>query len=401
MVKARPVGEDIADIDPLDSEVSGAGATGTTTMARRRLRWPSRWRLALGLSPTPGPGLVLVLLGMAIGPRGLGLLTQSALGSLDPAVSVAIAALGVFVGLDIRVRGPREDRLLAAASLEAATTILLVAAGMLIIYPPSSFFPPGFPPSPGLLAVSLGICAAASSMPVASSMQAGRSVAQRIGDLDDVLPIVLGMFVLAWARQGTPATLVAVVAQAIAIALMVALAAWLLVRQTSSESEQRVFAMGALLLLGGAAAHLSLSALTLGLVAGAFWNAAGTPALDALTRDMRYLQHPLMALLLIVAGSRVRLSADLASFAIAYVVLRTAGKLAGGWLATVVVARELPRDLGFSFTSPGIVGIAFALNMLQARGELDAATTAFTIVVAGSLGSELFSLSTSRRERSA
>ena len=38
--------------------------------------------------------------------------------------------------------------------------------------------------------------------------------------------------------------------------------------QTPSESEQRVFAIGALLLLGGAAAHLSLSALFIGLLAG-------------------------------------------------------------------------------------------------------------------------------------
>ena len=85
---------------------------------------------------------------------------------------------------------------------------------------------------------------------------------------------------------------------------MIAVAAWLLVAQTSSDSEQRVFAIGALLLLGGTAAHLSLSALFVGFLAGVFWKATGRPALETLARDMRYLQHPLTVLLLIVAGSR-------------------------------------------------------------------------------------------------
>jgi hypothetical protein len=186
--------------------------------------------------------------------------------------------------------------------------------------------------------------------------------------------------------------------QAVVIALMIALAARLLVAQTSSDSEQRVFAIGALLLLGGTAAHMSLSALFVGFLAGVFWNARGSPALDALARGMRYLQHPLTVLLLIVAGSRVTFSAGVAGLVLAYVVLRTAAKLVGGWLAAAAVARELPRDVGLHLTSPGIVGIAFALNTLQARSDLGIASTVFTIVVAGSLASDVLSLLASRRE---
>ena len=44
---------------------------------------------------------------------------------------------------------------------------------------------------------------------------------------------------------------------------------------------------------------------------------------------MRYLQHPLTVLLLIVAGSRVTFSADVAGLVLAYVVLRTGGE--AGW----------------------------------------------------------------------
>jgi len=354
---------------------------------------PSRRRLALGLSPTPSPGLILLLFGMAIGPLGTGLLSEPVLAALDPAVSVALAALGVFVGLDLKIRRPREGRLLAAASLEAGATMVLVAGGVLLVH---SLSPSSSPGSPWLFALLLGLCASSSSTPAETSAESHQSAALRIGDLDDVLPIVLGALALAWAREGTPEGSW-VFSQAAVIALMIALAGWLLVVQTSSDSEQRVFAIGALLLLGGTAAHLSLSALFVGFLAGVFWNAAGSPALDALTRDMRYLQHPLTVLLLIVAGARAMFSANMAWLVIAYVVLRTAAKLVGGWLAARAVAPELPRDVGFHLTSSGIVGIAFALNVLQARGDLAIASTVFTIVVAGSLASDLLAL-LARRE---
>ena len=324
---------------------------------------------------------------------GIGLLSEPVLAALDPAVSVALAALGVFVGLDLKIRRPREGRLLAAASLEAGVTILVVAGGILLVYWQSPFSSLG---NPWLLVVLLGLCASSSSTPAETS-EVRQSAALRIGDLDDVLPIVLGALALAWARERTPESSL-VFMQAAAIALMIAVAAWLLVSQTSSDSEQRVFAIGALLLLGGTTAHLSLSALFVGFLAGVFWNAAGPPALDALARDMRYLQHPLTVLLLIVAGSRVMLSADVAGLVLAYVVLRTAAKLVGGWLAARAVAPELPRDVGFHLTSSGIVGIAFALNVLQTHGDLEIASTVFTIVVAGSLASDLLALLASRRE---
>jgi hypothetical protein len=48
------------------------------------------------------------------------------------------------------------------------------------------------------------------------------------------------------------------------VAIIVAFASWLLVGQTDAEREPQVFVVGALLLVGGAAAYLSLSALFAG-----------------------------------------------------------------------------------------------------------------------------------------
>ena len=370
--------------EPLDARLGGLSGN----RARTPHRWTARMRLALGLSPTPRPGLVLIPLGMALGPQGLGVLSDSVLTIVDPAVSVALAALGAFVGMNLEFRRPRGGLLLFAASLEGVVTLLMVAAGILTIHTLS----PETATTPWLLAIMLGICAAPSSTADGARSNPRLKRAGRIGDLDDVLPIVAGLVALAAAREGSPMAIARLSGQTLLVALTIAAAGWLLVSRTSSVTEERVFAIGALLLLGGAAAYLSLSALFAGFVAGLFWHAAGNEARDRITHDLGYLQHPLIALLLVVAGARVRLSADMAGLVAVYLVCRIAGKLLGGWIASLTSGRDVPRDLGLLLMSPGVVGIAFALNVVQARGDVDNTTALFAIVIAGSLASDLISL---------
>lgn len=350
---------------------------------RPRRRWPAR-RLALGLSPTPRSGLLLLLAGMALGPHGLRVLSAPVLGSLDPVVSVALIALGVLVGLDVKARPSAEGRLLALASLNGAITILFVALGMTLVGAWSSMAEE----RPWLLALMLGICAAPSSTP-ADDAEVDHPLTTRVGDLDDVLPIVLSVLAIVWVPHETPASFAWLPAQGALLAVAIAFAARLLITQTSSENEQRVFVIGALLLLGGAAAQLSLSALFVGFVAGVCWSGMGGPAREYVARDVRDLQHPLTVLLLVVAGARLELSRDILSIAVAYAVLRTVGKLTGGWIAANV-ARELPSRVGLALGAPGVVGIAIAFNVLQSRGE--AGAPLFAIVIPGLLGAELLSL---------
>jgi uncharacterized membrane protein YhaH (DUF805 family) len=364
-------------------------------------RWPSR-RLALGLSPMPRPGLVLLLVGTAFGPHGLRVLSESALASLDPAVSVALAALGVLVGLGIAVRRPHDGRTFGAAAVETVATLVLVAVALRMSGRWS------FSPAPisWLLAVMVAVCAVPSSTAADAPDMTGDPFTARIADIDDVAPIVIGLLAVAWTRPGTPIVLAWFVVRAGVVAIAIALAGWLLISQTSSESEQRVFAIGALLLLGGAAAHLEVSALFAGVLAGICWNAAGGAARDQIGRDMRYLQHPLVVLLLVVAGARLEIPVGLVGLIIGCAVVRLAGKRLGGWIAGRAASRRAvdlasSPDPGFSLSSPGVVGIAIALNVLQAGGGSPASTTLFAIVVAGSLASELLSLVISRREAGA
>ena len=361
-------------------------AENATTDVRRG--WMARRRLALGLSLMPGPGLALLLLGLALGPYGLGLLTESVLASFDPAISVALAALGVFVGLDVAVRSPHDRRAFAASIVLVVTTMSIVAGSVAVV----DRWPSGAAPGDWFLAALLGLCAASSSAAADVGGDARDAFVVRIGNLSDFLLILLSMAALAVTHQQPAAASALLVAKSALIAMTIAFAALLLVTQTTSDSEQRVFAFGALLLLGGLAAHLSLSALFTGLTAGMFWRAAGPPAADAIARDVRYLQDPLIVLLLVVAGARTPLSYGVAVLVGVYIIFRLVGRLIAAWLVAKTVIRETRVNLRSYLVAPGAVGIAIVLNVLQANPDLDAARTAFTVVILGSVISELQAL---------
>jgi hypothetical protein len=177
------------------------------------------------------------------------------------------------------------------------------------------------------------------------------------------------------------------VAQACGVTLALAAAAWLLLTRASSETEERVFAVSALLLVGGGAAALSLSALFGGLVAGVFWRYAGGRPRKTISRDVLFVQHPLLVLVLLVAGAHADLSPATLALGAGYVVLRVAGQLSAGTVARRVVGVHAPRDLGLHLLPPGVFGVGFALNAVSVVGA-DASMLLAT-VVAGTIGSEL------------
>jgi hypothetical protein len=327
----------------------------------------------------------VLIVGLAIGPQGINLLSTSMLSYLDPAVSAALAALGVLIGLGFDVRRAGEIRLLSAATVEAALVMVLVGAGVAL----TQFAQPMLNVPIWLMALILGICASASSTVPAANSSSADSVATRIGDLDDVLPIVLGGIVLAAIRETSPGGIGWITLQCIGLAMAVAYGGWLLVAQSSSESEQRVFTIGAVLLLGGIAEFLSISALWMGLVAGIVWNVAGGNARERIGAEIRYMQHPLVVLLLLIAGARTRSSGTVAIFVVVYSALRLIGKIAGGRVVARIISSELPARFGLFLISPGVIAVAFALNVQNTittgGGEL------LSVVVGGSIVSELIS----------
>jgi hypothetical protein len=194
----------------------------------------------------------LLLIGICAGPYGLNLLSSSVVLLLDSGVAMALAMLGVFIGLGIDPRRPR------------LTT-------------------------PAALAVLGGVGLAASRDTSANAMA------------------IVGLGI-------------------VAVAVVVALAGWLLVGQADSEREQQVFVIGSLLLLGGGAAYTSLSAVLAGLLAGLAWNVAGDLARARIVQHLDYFRHPLLVVMLLVAGASIDLSFEALAVLVVVAALHVAGR---------------------------------------------------------------------------
>ena len=351
-----------------------------------RLTASLRTRAALGLRPVTAPVMVLVPLGIVLGPTGANVISPGALGHLDVVISVVLATLGVFIGIAAGTQRGAVRRLMAASTVEAMITILAVGGASYVLVSawqiPSTM-------TYAMVALTLGLCASASAAPsVDEGSDAARRVAARVADLDDVLPIVLGGVALSLIGDGDRRVLMDV-GLSIGVGLAIAASGWLLF-ELSEGAERDVFVLGTLALLGGAAAYLETSPLLAGMSAGWLWAQAPGQTERVVVTHLGKVQHPLVVILLITAGASLQPSMAGVWLFAPYVVFRTVGKLAGGWVASRVAPGVAPSDLGAWLLPPGVIGIAFALNVLQVAG-VDALPLVFA-VSAGAVVSELLAV---------
>ena len=305
---------------------------------------------------------------------------------LDPVVPVALAALGVLVGLSVGDRRTDDRRVLAAACLYAALTMLVVSAGIAVVAlaATSSVVRPFW-----TLVVAGGICAASSlTLPTGNPLEP-RTAATRVIELGVLLPIVVGGLVLAWLRAGSFVGAVTLVAQASIVTLALAASAWLVLTRASPETEERVLAVSALSRRRRRGRPFPVRAVRR---TGRWCVLAvcGTaPARDDQSR-CALCAAPLLVLVLLVAGARADLSAASLGLGAAYLALRVVGQLAGGIVARRVAGVNMPRDLGRYLLPPGVFGVAFALNAASVVGA--DASVLLAAVVAGTIGSEFVAL---------
>lgn len=319
---------------------------------------------AFGLRAASAPALAFIAIGVLLGPYGLGVLTPAVLVRLDPVISIALTALGVFVGLGIGSSGLSDPpRVIAAALAEVLLTAAVVGGGLYVLL--SHWMVPL--PYPELLfAGVLGICASASAATRITGTGAAARAA-RIGDLDDVPLVVLGAVAVAIAGSR------AVVGGGlliVAASVLSASAGWMLFERARGEAERGAFVAGTLALLGGVAAYTGMSPLLGGAIAALVWTWSPGGADRVIAAELRKLQHPLVALLLVVAGATVEWHYALLWVAAPLVLLRILGKLA----ASLAVARlaDVPAGLlAAVLLPPGVLGVALALNVQQALGTDD------------------------------
>lgn len=383
-------GRELGGPDPLDRRLGGPALSALDWL--RSLLFT---RSALGLGPSLTPAIIFLPIGAAIGPRGLGLLTPRVLARLDVAVTIALAVLGVFVGVALGRELRSARRLLAAASLESAVTVAVVT-GAVAYFATATGVPLAAPV--GAMALALGLCASASSATSADpDSEAAASVATRVADLDDVLPIVLATLAFALlpsnvARDAWLFSLAPVV-----IGLAVGAIGWLLFDRAESAAERIVFVLGALALAGGAAVYIRVSPLAVGLIAGLVWTLAPGRADRIVQNDLGRVQHPLVVLLLVTAGALWVPSTTAWWLLAPFLLFRLAGKILGASVAATFLDVRA-ADLAAFLMPPGVLAVAFALNFRQMLPEA-AGEVLVSTVAAGTAAFELFALAVVPRWR--
>jgi hypothetical protein len=378
---------DVTAADPLDAQLAPAAR------AVRPARWRRMHRAALGFSATRVPVFVLVGAGVLLGPHGIAILTPPMLDGVQPVMAVVLGALGVLIGIGFDVRSGRDLRLLAAGSLESAVTIAAIAGAVVLAAPPAAAA------NAPLLALALviGACGGSSSShPATFSQSAVSARVTRLTDLDDLIPIGAATIVLALVGAA-PRDAGLLLFKAAAAGVALAFAGRLLVGETESHGEQRVFVIAMLLLIAGSAEYLRVPSLFVGLIAGLVWGATDRAG-DRLASNVRYFQHPILVMLLAVAGARLVPSLLAAWLAAVFVLARIAGKVIGGWIASAAVDRQLPRLVALRTLSPGLVVIALALAAEQVIGGT-AGQLLLAAVVAGAAASDLLSLAVNPEEQ--
>jgi hypothetical protein len=367
-------------LDPIDAGLRASAPPGRLRAVDLLLRT----RAALGLEPLAAPALVFVPLGMALGPHALGIVTPSLIGRMEPVIAVALATLGVFVGmaLDVRTRG--RQRLFLAASVESVITMAVLGATMTFLLQRWAL-----PTDTGLTLVAwmLAVAAAVSAAGVPGDGAAPvERVATSVADLDDAGALVAGAFVTAAIASPSAGETLRIVLFTALVGLLAGIAGWLLFERARSEAERGVFVLGSLALLGGAADYMQCSPLLAGMVAGLSWTLLPGRADRIVRGDVGRFQHPLVLLLLVSAGALIHVTAVAVWLLAPFVVFRLAGKVIGAWAA----ARLLPvtaGDLAAYLVPPGLLGIALAINFLQVSATPTALAVA-TAVALGTLASE-------------
>jgi len=241
------------------------------------------------------------------------------------------------------------------------------------------------------VAAVLGVAASVSSASAPDRLGEGHRLITRIADFDDFLSVMAGaVAVAAVGATGWEHGLIRF-GEVVAVGLLAGVAGWLLFERAHSVAERGVFVIGTLALVGGAAVYVNGSPLLAGMVAGICWKRLPGRADRIVRNDVSRFQHPLVILLLMVAGAMVELT-PLAIWLLApFVVFRLAGKVIGAWAAAWLVPPLRAGDLAAYLLAPGLLGIGLALNFVQVSSTEVAAAVASAVAL-GTLASEVLAL---------
>ena len=329
-----------------------------------------------------------LLVGVLIGPAALDIITADNLEALQLLSEVALGLILFGIGTIFESAGfTRLGRRVAIVTLsEAIGACVLVIAVMLVLGVPAA------------AAVLLGVVAMETAP--ATTLMIVREYDTR-GPLTDTLLALLAMnnllVLLTFGVVAAVLTLTAggigslyasahglawSIGGSIALGVLTGLLLVLWTPRVESASETMTLAIGTVLLTVGAARALGLSPLIAALTVGAvIANVSGHS--EALVEELRRADPPLYAVFFVLAGAElpIDLLPAIGLTGTAYVVMRSAGKVTGAWMAAR--RTEMPdvirRHLGWCILSSSSLAIGLTIQIREQFPELADVVTAVVL----------------------
>ena len=334
-------------------------------------------------------GIEYIILGVLVGPQITDrLMTSQAVAQLGPIMSLAIGAIGLLVGLQLRFRelGRVPAEFYRVAFVEVLFTFLLIGGSFAAVF---WYFLSGHLVGQERVvavftsAAVLGTTGAVSARTAINVVKKRYNAKGTLTDLlrfevrfGELLGIVLFGFIFCIFHVGEMISIRSLtktewVAVNIVFGILLGTLFFLFLGREQSKEKLLLALIGIVVFSSGAAYYLNLSPLFINLVLGIML--ANTSKIrNQLLEVLRSIEKPFYVVLLVFAGASWEMSFTRRWYVIAgivagYILLRYMGKLIGGFIAykTSDSPEHLARRVGVGFLSQGQVAIAMIINYQQ------------------------------------
>ncbi len=325
------------------------------------------------LAQLAASGMIFLVLGAVLGPGAGDLLHRADITAARPLLALALGLAGMLMGLNMDpslLRAlPRAVWLAAATHSGLAFLMVAVPVAAILILLLGVALPVGVG-----AAVLLGGAASISSHHFAVLWhRAGRLDRLKglsitlLTLLDDLMGVTVLALALAIGAEGDVGTGLSLVALAVLLGVLCGALTAYLIHESGDGAEMTALLLGAVGLVSGAAAFLSVSSLIAGLCCGVTLAFIGGKRIETAWRALARTERPVYLVLLFLVGAHVQLTHWVGWLLLpTYIALRFAGKIYGGRLATKIAhgTLHLPRELGFALLGQGTVSVCLLIEYL-------------------------------------